>query len=52
MQLSNKLIEDKTKTNIIFKPSILDISEYGQAFDNEIHVIHFLNNWISFKVFR
>jgi len=49
MQLSNKLIKDKTKMDIIFKPSIPDKSEHGQAFDNETHVIHFLINLDKFS---
>ena len=51
MQLSDKLIEDKTKMDIIFKTSIPDKFKHGKAFDNETHVIHFLNHFDKFHGF-
>ena len=51
LQLSDELIKDKIKMEIIFKPSVPENSEHWQVFNDEKHVIHFLNNLDEFGKF-
>lgn len=52
LQLSNGLIKDKIKMEVIFRPSVPDISEHWQVFDDKKQVIHFLDNLDEFEIFR
>lgn len=42
MQLFDNLIEDKSKMEIVFRPSVPDNFEYWQGFDDERQIIRFL----------
>ena len=51
-QLSDELIKDKIKMEVIFRPSVLDNSEHWQVFNDEKQVIRFLNSLDEFEDFR
>lgn len=51
-QLSDELINDKIKMEVIFRPSVPDNSEHWQVFNDEKQVIRFLNSLDEFEDFR
>jgi len=51
-QLSDELINDKIKMEVIFRPSVPDNSEHWQVFNDEKQVIRFLNILDEFEDFR
>lgn len=52
LQLSEGLIKDKIKMEVIFRPSVPDNSEHWRVFDDEKQVIRFLDNLDEFEIFR
>lgn len=52
LQLSDELIKDEMKMEIIFRTYIPDNSEHWQVFDDEKQVIRFLDNLDEFENFR
>jgi len=50
-QLSDELIKDKIKMDVIFRPSVPDNSEHWQVFNDEKQVIRFLNSLDEFEDF-
>ena len=51
-QLSDELINDKIKMEVIFRPSVPDNSEHWQVFNDEKQVVRFLNSLDEFEDFR
>ena len=51
-QLSDELINDEIKMEVMFRPSIPDNSEHWQVFNDEKQVIRFLNSLDEFEGFR
>ena len=52
LHLKDKLMDDKIKMEVIFKPSVLDNIEHWQVFNDERQVIRFLNNMEEFYDFK
>ena len=52
LQLSDELIKEKIKMEIIFRPSVPDNSEHWQVFNDEKQAIRFLNSLDEFENFR
>lgn len=51
-QLSDELINDKIKMEVIFRPSVPDNLEHWQVFNDEKQVIRFLNSLDEFEDFQ
>ena len=45
-------MDDKIRMRVVFRPLVLDNVEHWQSFNEEIQVIHFLNNVEEFSSFK